>query len=444
MLDFSTLTVEAAGGYVGLERRQGRAVLRLPYHLSHLEREPVRALAMLYKVLGVFRTTDKAAGRLAPVDGIEHNGASARGTRDEGVSFHDTLGLEALFQAFDPLGLLSLVERRGRTSRVDYGKLHRHLHRAVYLDDGAPFVEYASGPRRELRLAAHDLVGLYCFVAGDFYTGFLGLAPEQAWGDFSGEALAQAADFRHRFLHADSGLFGGDAFVATDTRERLREILFRIERQTPFKSQVFLTLFDGLRRYLEQGWLADRDDGMVWGIGDFWSVWESACLAHALARHAPGDIFTCDYQHLPAALLTREREQAWQASREAVFARNEYRRRPDLVVRRDGGYRIADFKYYAELAARRPKPDGAASAKQVADFDNIELYGLLLRDHLHRTGQPGAARVALEFWLPAAARHERAFTRAPAWSPPLRVVGQPVAALLDDYAKLFRVQPARR
>ncbi|WP_454727477.1 MULTISPECIES: hypothetical protein [Cupriavidus] len=444
MLDFSTLTAEAGGGYVGLERRQGRTVLRLPYHLSHLAREPVRALAMLYKVLGVFRTTGKAAERLAPLDGVEHNGAPGRDTQGEGLSFHDTLGLEALFQAFDPLGLLSLVERRGRTGRVDYSKLHRHLHRAVYLDDGTPFVEYAVGPRSELRLAAHDLVGLYCFVANDFYAGFLGLAPAQAWGDFSGEALAQAADFRHRFLHADSALFGEDAFLAADTRERLRETLFRIERQTPFKSQVFLTLFDGLRRYLEQGWLADHGDGMVWGIGDFWPVWESACLAHAVARHAPADIFTCDYQHLPAALLTPAQERAWLANREAVFARNEYRRRPDLVVRHDGGYRIVDFKYHAEPATRRPKPDTGVPARQVADFDNIEVYGLLMRDHLHRTGQPGAAQVALEFWLPAAAPHARAFTQAPAWSPPLRLVGQPVAALLDDYAKLFSVQPARR
>lgn len=437
MLVPSELPVVESGGPVGVFRASdGTLCLKVPHGMGGLD--PEEALSILYKSLSVFRRTAHARERLAPVDG-HHSASSAPGrpTGDDGFTFCDALALDQLFDRADPTRLLAMCERTGRSGRDAHLRIGRHLHRALFDDNGAPYLDSAPGPRRELRYATSDIVALYCFVAEDFYLRFLQVDPATAWGVFASEGAALAQDFRHRYLKPEASLFSVASHSAVELRHLLRYVLATIDRHTVFRSNAYRELYDALDRYLHAG-MGDRGgEGLIWGVKDFWAVWESACLVCAANDDIDG-FLTCDEQHLPQGLALQSSRVAWAAYRQQVFAHNGIRRRPDLVSENAGVIRVIDFKYYGVMPTRRPKAGDWGIEKLERDFLNLETYGLLLQNHLLKSGDVRASALQLEFWIPATQSSRRAVLQDPAWCLPLTLVGMPTVKLFQGYSQLYQ------
>jgi hypothetical protein len=431
------VVLAGSGSQVGLSRNSdGRLALTVPFGMEG--EDPATAIALLYKTFMVFRSTRRSLERLAAQDGVESQPQGGVGHGDDTFAFCDALALDELFSHMDPARLLSLVEGRGKIPANRHLRLDRHLHRAVFDADGVPYLEHVTGPRRELRYATGDIVGLYCFVTEDFYEKLLGVGAETRWGKFSAEGKALSAEFRHRYLSADASQYKGELGSCAHTLHTLRHTLLTIDRNTAFRNADYRTLYDALDRFLNSGIDHGDKDGLIWGVKDFWAVWESVCLVHAAVNHFP-QFLTCDFEHLPMAISSPSRERTWRRERDAVFARNELARRPDLVLSSETGTRVIDFKFFSSMPGRRPKPTNDPVGKLERDFLNIESYGLLVQNHLLRTAPHLADTVALELWIPGQVGGQAIWQQTPRWDPPLSIVTIPTLPALEQYSFLYEL-----
>ncbi|APA71023.1 hypothetical protein [Janthinobacterium sp. 1_2014MBL_MicDiv] len=434
MLLPSTLAVVESEKMIGLQRLDGVLHLHVPKGMAGMA--PAAALALLYKALVVFRGTQRALERLDALDGVEAVPQAGADVGADSFTFRDALALDTLFEHTDPMRLLGLSETRASTHRDTHLHIERNWHQALFDEDGAPYLERAVGRRRELRYQTGDIVGLYCFIAEDFYVRFLHEDLETVWGSFAGEGVALAADFRHRYLTPEASLYAGEAARCEELAELLRHILQMVDRNTPFRYGAYREIHEALYGYLHAGIDGAAKDGLVWGVKDFWAVWESACLVHALDRQT-SDILTCDMEHLPVLLVVPEQRQAWLQQRALLFSRNGIHRRPDLVLADVDGVKVVDFKYYAYMRQRRRTADGDDIDKIEKDYLSMEAYGLLLQNHFLLNADPRATTVSLEFWLPGSEAGRQPSRQQPPWNPPLSVVHLPAVELLRGYVALY-------
>lgn len=435
--------VASSDGAVGLFREDGdHSVLRVPVGMEGMDAS--EALALLYKTFVVFRRTRRSQQRLAALDGVERQPKHGLGQEGDNVAFCDLLGLDELFDRANPRYLLSLCERRVRQSRDVYQRIDRQLHLAIFDSDGAPYLERIHGSRREVRYGSGEIIGLYCFVALDFYEQFLHVKHESAWGSFAEEGKSLADEFRRRYLTTDASLYV-DSKQPVDqslqikrTLENLRHLLRMIDSNTSFRDFTYHSLYEVLDRYLNKGLDNPGQKGQIWGVRDFWAVWESVCLYHATLVSGVRNFLTCDFEHLPPGLSNQCLENSWLNERASLFARNEISRRPDLVVNMESLTKVIDFKYYSTF--HNIRTDGSKEGllgKEERDFLNIEIYGLLMQNHLLVTSVPGRRDVEMEFWLPGAKASSTPFNRKPNWNPPLSVVTLETKKLVKEYSALY-------
>jgi len=423
---------------VGLVRDgDGRYLLKVPHGMAGISTE--EALALLYRCFVVFRRTRRRPEVLGAGDGAEVRD-KGRARDGDGVAFHDALGLDELFDRADPRSLLSLCERRGRSFEDPHRRFDRNLHRALFDSRGVAYFDSVQGPRHSGQFGKADIVGLYCFLALDFYRELLKVDPLCAWGDFLGEGQALAQAFHQRYLSAEDSLYRGDARSRQRSLHHLRHLLQSIDRCAVPRDAHYQQLHDALERYLNAGTQADLHAGLVWGVNEFWTVWESICLCHGLSQGEGGlkHFHTCDDQHLPHGLSSDADQSRWAVQRKKLFARNEIERRPDLVTQEGERWTVVDFKYYSQPRLDRPKwTEDAVLAKEERDFLNLEAYGLLLSNYLAREGL-GQHQVKLEMWLPG--EHARLLEPSgkPVWDPPLRLRILPTTDLIKGYADRYQ------
>ena len=358
------------------------------------------------------------------------------------MSFCDALALDELFDRVDPRSLLSLCERPARLDHGMPARFDRHLHLALFDNRGAAHFERIPGTRRVARHGQADIVGLYCVLALDFYRNFLCVDPSCGWGAFAAEGEALAEDFRQRYLTPQDSLYQADAQANERSREQFRHLLTVIDRASPTRDVRYCDLHDALHRYLHAGLAPPGREGQVWGVRDFWAVWESVCLYHAIQQDGDAErlptLWTCDHEHLPRGIANWRLETDWAMRREQVFSRNEISRRPDLVRRNGQCWTAVDFKYYAEPYWKRPKwSQDEVLAKAERDFLNLEIYGLMLRTHLLSCPEHVGHEVALEMWVPGSTDIVEQVIGLPAWDPPLAIRRVATHAALERYGGLY-------
>jgi hypothetical protein len=437
------LSVVHGGPGVGLFFKDGRYELRVPHGMEAAP--PRMALALLFKTFVVFRRCEPGIDHLQPRDGVEQR-ADGQTAGEHGVSFRDALAFDELFDRVDPRNLLSLCERPARLNHGLPARLDRHLHLALFDERGAAHFERVPGARRVARHGQADIVGLYCVLAQDFYRNLLGVDPICAWGAFASEGESLADDFRHRYLTPQESLYQDEEDANERSREQFQHLLDVIDRASPMHDAVYRDLHDALHRYLEAGPVPDEKhghrDGLVWGVSDFWAVWESICLVHAIDRDGDTDalrsLWTCDAAYLPPGLASDSHKLDWETRRDQVFARNEIRRRPDLVHTDGRKWTVSDFKYFPQPHWQRPKWQKEGElVKAERDFLNLEAYGLLMQLHLTQAPVHVSRDVALEMWLPGVADRLDPMVGSPRWDPPLSVRRLATRAALERYSRLY-------
>lgn len=434
--------VAAGSSAVGLFVEDGRTELRVPHGMPTCT-APRDAFRLLYMAFAAFSHVQSNVAHTQRQDGVEAD-TVGRGLAKAPASFVDAYGIDSLFNRSNPLRLLSLRPQMARRQDGDLKHADRHLHHALFNVDDAPFFPKLPTRRSVCERGTADIVGLYFFLAEDFYRNLLRIDPGVIWGRFTMDALQRATDFRHRHLRPGDSLHEGDEWAQELLQRRLQQLLRTCYRQATLRSTEFLALYAALERYLHPALAGSVQQGQVWGMRDFWPVWESMCLHEALQQASDTQdtsIVTCDGTHLPHHPMAVEHRDTWNQLQHSMFAHNGICRRPDLLLQRGPEYAVVDFKYYLiapdwQWRRNREEDDKTQPAKEKAqkDLDNIELYGLLLHRHLAATERV-LPTINLEFWLPGEEAERSDIRSSPAWNPPLSVVTLPLLDVIRRYGE---------
>ena len=296
MLDFKALTCVVSNSYsfVGITASDNQLRLHLPKgfqdHLASFNTFEVKRnlFFVLYQILRQFKSICTEKGYLespskqVPLvrdrDGIVQGDAGSTITTnlDEPLIFYSKLdSIGALLDAYDELKIAALVYRLGRTNRLDLSQLHRYLHQGIFLPNGAVYVDAMVLPRQQVQFNATDIVALYCYLVWEVKI--------QLRDEVSPEVSALAEQFRQHYLGTENSLFSEQSFERVVNL--LKEALDTIDQRTPLKDADYDQFYDAIEQFLYGNWQS-ANDGEIWGINNFHSVWESMCLTY-LAQTVP-------------------------------------------------------------------------------------------------------------------------------------------------------------
>lgn len=235
------------------------------------------------------RTTDR--------DGVFEfeNGFSFVNENSEQVVFYGKLNaLDKILEGYDELRISSLEKKKVRSTEIDYSKIHRYMHHAIYLDDDVIYLDEMSIAKNVLIQDSPPVIQLFCFI----YTE---IKKELAELDSVPDKAYELSDiFKDNYLQPDSSLFTEETF--SDTIKVLKNIFEEIDAKTIYKDEDFWHFYEAIEAFLI-GERKNDNDGIYFGINNFYDVWEDICQKYVLSnpKYLPRVLFA----DVKGRLLTR-------------------------------------------------------------------------------------------------------------------------------------------
>ncbi|WP_169221541.1 hypothetical protein [Brasilonema sp. UFV-L1] len=326
--------------FVGIQKRDSQIQLCLPRGFDPAVFDTYNnkcyIFFLLYKILCQFKNICNLKGYLqsaADRDGVVRGDGSTQEISlpdvvNEGNMLYSKLdNIGAILAAYDELKILSLAYRLGITEKVDYSQIHRFLHRAVYQNNGAAYIDAMTLPRQQVQYQSTDIVAMYCYILWEI--------KQQLDEEIPPELQVLAEDFKHRYIGAEYSLFHEE--YCTQTVDILKDALELIKRSTPLKDDDFWQFHDAIELFL-YGELSQQDEGEIWGIKNFHSVWESMCLTYLAKNVAPENILHLDGRYIADDVLALVNSKPKILDLTDAFIINGKQLMPDAVVYYVGSY----------------------------------------------------------------------------------------------------------
>jgi len=209
-------------------------------------------------------------------DGIieNENGFSFINENNEQVVFYGKLNsLDKILEGYDELRISSLEKRQRRSPEIDYSKIHRYMHQAIYLDHDVIYIDEMNIAKNILIKESPPILQLFCFI----YTEIKRELEELE--NISDRAAELAEEFKENYLQPNSSLFGEDTFA--ETVDILRETLEDIDTRTAYKDDDYWHFFEAVEAFL-YGERQEDNKGMYWGFSSFYDIWEDMCQTYVL------------------------------------------------------------------------------------------------------------------------------------------------------------------
>lgn len=209
-------------------------------------------------------------------DGIieNENGFSFINENNEQVVFYGKLNsLDKILEGYDELRISSLEKRQRRSPEIDYSKIHRYMHQAIYLDAHVIYIDEMNIAKNILIKESPPILQLFCFI----YTEIKRELEELE--NISDRAAELAEEFKENYLQPNSSLFGEDTFA--ETVDILRETLEDIDTKTAYKDDDYWHFFEAVEAFL-YGERQEDNKGIYWGFSSFYDIWEDMCQTYVL------------------------------------------------------------------------------------------------------------------------------------------------------------------
>ncbi len=209
-------------------------------------------------------------------DGIieNENGFSFINKNNEQVVFYGKLNsLDKILEGYDELRISSLEKRQRRSPEIDYSKIHRYMHQAIYLDEDVIYIDEMNIAKNILIKESPPILQLFCFI----YTEIKRELEELE--NISDRAAELAEEFKENYLQPNSSLFGEDTFA--ETVDILRETLEDIDTKTAYKDDDYWHFFEAVEAFL-YGERQEDNEGIYWGFSSFYDIWEDMCQTYVL------------------------------------------------------------------------------------------------------------------------------------------------------------------
>ncbi|WP_066426554.1 hypothetical protein [Anabaena sp. 4-3] len=197
--------------------------------------------------------------------------------------------IERILEAYDDLAINSLENKIRRSEEIDYSKIYKYLDRAIYLNNGAIYIDVMDLPRPMITYESTDIVHLYCFILDEIIQQLQEDVPDHVYGR-SQDIQFLSQRFRDNYLTINHSLFEQDTFEETLTI--CKEALDNIDRNTHYKDADYWGLYEAIEIFLYGGLNPELDDGDFWGIQGkqgFDYVWEDMCQTYFFKKNFDQD-----------------------------------------------------------------------------------------------------------------------------------------------------------
>ncbi|MBD2616118.1 hypothetical protein H6G94_33575 [Nostoc punctiforme FACHB-252] len=337
MINFSELqlVINEKYSFVGIDKRDSQLRLCLPKGLNlrlfNTFNSKRDLFFLLYKILRQFKDIciqKKYLPTAVDRDGVIQSSGSIQticlpdAGDEEGNIFYSKLdAVSTILSLYEEPKILSLAYRLGLSEKIDYSKIHYFLHQAVYLNNGAAYIDVMTLPRQQVQYLSTDIVAMYCYILWEI--------KQQLNEEISSELQILAEDFKHRYIGAEYSLFHEE--YCSLTVDILKDTLELIEHNTPFKDVDYWQLHDAIELFL-YGQLSQQDEGEIWGIKNFHSVWESMCLTYLVKNVDSEHILHLDTTYLADNVVMQANSKPKIINLAGVFTINNRKLIPDAVI----------------------------------------------------------------------------------------------------------------
>lgn len=332
-MDFSILqpVVSDKYSFVGIKKNQeGVAELYLPRGFVTKDfktyKSKCKIFFLLYKVLRQFGNICNTKGYISDRDGstkaIEKGQKiNVENQSESNILYSKLDSIDAILDAYDELKIISLASRLATSEIIEYSQIHKFLHRAVYLNNGAIYIDTMTVPKGQVRHQATDIVSMYCYIYLEI--------KQQLDEEINSEIKVLCEDFRYKYLASKYSLFDENNYQLTI--EILKDTLDSIAQYTPLKDEDFWLFYEAIESFL-YGDLSKKEEGIIWGIDNFHSVWESMCLTNLVQAHNPQFILFLDTTFLSDRTIKKFEETSKVIDLSNTFNLNNKKLKPDAVL----------------------------------------------------------------------------------------------------------------
>lgn len=275
--------------FVGLKRKENSERLEfwLPLGFEDFNETFEKSKSFFFKMYRTFqvyrerklrqlteeeRTTDR--------DGVFEfeNGFSFTNDKNEQVIFYGKLNaLDKIIEGYDELRISSLEKKFLRSTEIDYSRINKYMHQAIYLDDDVIYLDEMTIAKNILQQESPPIVQLFCFI----YSEIKKELEEQ--DSLPNKAYELAENFKINYLQPVSSLFDEDTFA--DTILILKGVFEDIDNKTPYKDEDFWHFYEAIEAFLF-GERKDDNEGVYFGVNNFYDIWEDMCQNFVLSNSA--------------------------------------------------------------------------------------------------------------------------------------------------------------
>jgi hypothetical protein len=202
------------------------------------------------------------------------NGFSFVNENNEQVVFYGKLNaLDKILEGYDELRISSLEKKQVRSHEIDYSKIHKYMHQAIYLDDDVIYLDEMNIAKNVLIQDSPLIIQLFCFIYTEIKKELeeLDSVPDKAF---------ELTDlFKDNYLQPDSSLFAEETFA--DTINILKNVFEEIDSKTTYKDEDFWHFYEAIEAFL-MGERLEDDKGIYFGVNNFYDIWEDMCQSYML------------------------------------------------------------------------------------------------------------------------------------------------------------------
>lgn len=314
MIDFNSLKciVNNKYSFVGIEKRQGMLYFYLPKGFTNeINRNDKfntnrKLFFLFHKIYNTFKEICVNKGYLDPHNSIKKQGrdgliSSVKGAKinDDGnelenIFYSKLNSIDNLINIYDEPRILSLAYRLGNSDKVDISHIHKYLHKAMYLSNHTAYVDQIFLQKRSMQYQATDIVTMYCYLLCE--------VKHQLNEKVNSEIESLADQFQYQYLGCDGSLFNEQSY--SQVLDILKDTLEQIDCNTPIKDTDYWQYYDSINSFL-YGDLEQIEDGKIWGISNFYNVWESMCLTYLTQYTDPSYLLRLDTQYVSSKILEK-------------------------------------------------------------------------------------------------------------------------------------------
>ncbi|WPF88861.1 hypothetical protein WEU38_00900 [Cyanobacterium aponinum AL20118] len=243
------------------------------------------------------------------------------GEDNENIFYSKIDILGKLLDAYNEPKILSLASRLGKTDKFDLSKIHKYLHQGVYLPNNAIYVDQMLLPKKVVQFKTTDIVAMYCYLFCEI--------KQQLKETINPKIISLGEDFRERYLNSQDSLFDENTYESV--LNLLKDALETIDNYTAIKDADYWEYYDAIELFL-YGDLNQAEEGEIWGIKNFHTVWESMCLTYLAENNDLSCLLHCDTRYLSSRIIDKLKASEKVIDIDNVFKINGVCLNPDAIL----------------------------------------------------------------------------------------------------------------